>query len=342
MLKMDTIGKAFMLAGVLGGCAADADQPELATAEQAISATPEVIADEQLLPIGVTVSGNTAFWVSAPLDSTGPSTIFATAKDGSEPVSIFEADVIDIGILGADANRLYWPMGSINEGVGGIQSKAKSGGPVTDLVSNRRVFAITLDSNNIYGASPDNNGQLIRVNKSGGPVTVLASNLGAGFDNIPVLGTNDNRLVFTQSTFETECDGRVGSIAKTGGAVTTVASGICNLIMIAVDGQTVYWTDYNSETNTGRVLRKRLNSTAAPVVIDTIAARPLFLKQDPFFLYYVSSDNGVDSIHRLPKLFSGRTTLVTDQEFVSWLDVDQGHVYWTTILDGSVKRAAKF
>jgi hypothetical protein len=328
-----------LLATTVTACAVDAG--ELATTEQAVVQTPEVLATGQDLPLSVVVGATKVYWVNAPNFGEDPASILSTPKAGGAGGIVVESDIPNMGTLRLDSERLYWPMGAVEPGVGGVQSRRKGHGPVTDLVQNRRVFHIALAGDYIYLATPDDGGQIQRIAKTGGALTTLAKDVGPGLDNIPFIAVSGDRVVFSQSTFDDECDGRVRSVPVTGGPITTLDSGICNLFALVADGRSVYWAEYDSEINTGRVMRVKLDAGGGPTVLDTVAAQPMFLARDGHHVYYTTWDGANGEVRRVAKRSGASEALATEQLLPFSIDVDPTHVYWTTLFDGEVKRVAK-
>lgn len=310
--------------------------------ESAVCTPPTVIATGQTAPLSVVVDDHAAYWVNAIGFGEEPGNIMAAPKAGGGPVQLFEEQVPDIGFLMVDATRLYWGMGAAEPGVGGIQAKPKAGGAPVDIVTGLRVFAAALSDRDIFFASPDDGGKLLRVRKTGGSITTLASQVGPGLDNVPMIALTNHKVFFTQASFEEECDGMVRFVPRTGGSLTTVATGICNLIGLAADATAVYWSEFDSATQTGRIMKLSAPYTGASTVLDTVALQPNLIASDDAWLYYAATDEeGAGSITRVAKSGSQRQVLAEEQQLPLSVAVDRAHVYWTTVLDGEVKRAAK-
>lgn len=316
----------------------EGDEPT-SKAESAIVTPPTVIATEQTVPVGVVVDAHNAYWVNAIGFGEEPGNIMATPKAGGGPVQLFQEQVAAIGFLMIDATRIYWSMGATEPGVGGIQAKAKTGGPPVDLVTGLRVFAAVLSDKDIFFASPDDGGKILRVKKTGGPITTLASNLGPGLDNVPTIALASNKVFFTQSTFGVECDGAVRFVPRTGGPVTNVAQNICHLIGLAADATAIYWSEFDSATETGRIMKMSAPYTGTPTVLDTVSIQPNLIAIDDAWVYYAATGDGI--VARVAKNGCQRQVLADEQQFPTSVAVDGTHAYWTTLLDGEVKRVAK-
>jgi hypothetical protein len=92
----------------------------------------------------------------------------------------------------------------------------------------------------------------------------------------------------------------------------------------------------------GRVVRLDAPFTGAPVVLATMLEAPLFLALDSDTVYFsAGGPEDVGKIRRVQKRGGGRRLLATDQTFPASIAIDKAHVYWTTILDGEVKRVPK-
>jgi hypothetical protein len=314
---------------------------DVATDEAAL-AIPTVIASGQDTPLGVIADATTAYWVNAINFTADPYDIAATAKAGGQPVRVLESAIPNVGQLSQDESRLFWPVGAAEPNVGGLFSRPKASGPVTTLVANLRVFHAVPSGTVIYFISPDDGGFIGRVSKSGGPVTKLATNLGDGLDNIPILAVTRDRIVFTQSTFGVDCDGRVRSLPKSGGPVTTHASDICHLFYLGADTLFAFWTESNAETGVGRLMRLWLGGPAAPIELDTVAGQATFLATDLIAVYYQAAlDDGTTALRRVTKFGDTAATIATDDTLAFSLALDDAFAYWTSPFTGDVKRVRR-
>lgn len=310
--------------------------------EAAIVTPPTVIATEQTVPLSVVVDASTAYWINAIGFGEEPGNIMAAPKAGGGPVQLFQEQVPDIGLLMLDATRIYWSMGATEPGVGGIQAKAKTGGAPVDIVTGLRVFAAALSDRDIFFASPDDGGKILRVKKTGGPITTLASNVGPGLANVPMIALTNYKVFFSQSTFDVECDGKVSFIPRTGGPITDVATNICHLIGLAADTTAVYWSEFDSATQTGRIMKLNAPYTGTPTALEAVAVQPSLIAIDDAWVYYAATDEeGTGRIARVAKNGKQRHVLADEQLFPASVAVDRQHVYWSTLLDGEVKRVAK-
>jgi hypothetical protein len=328
----------------LASCVASVeDEPVVAEDVAAVVVPPQLIAAGQNAPVAVQVDNRTAYWVNSRVFEGEPGDIRSAPKVGGGPVRDFEEKILDIGFILLDDKRVYWTQGGATPGVGGIRSKAKIGGDAVDLVANRRVFAMALADTQIYFASPDNGGQILRVAASGGTLTVLASNVAPGLDNTPLVAIGGDKVFFTQSEFEVDCVGLVRYVPRNGGTVKNVAKEVCGLLGLAADETAVYWTEFDSEAGIGRVMKMNAPFTGTAIVLGQLAIQPTFLALDGGSLYYSAGgpfDAGI--IVRIPKAGIGlRRTLAVEQQFPVTPTVDGTHVYWATLLDGEVKRVPK-
>jgi hypothetical protein len=319
----------------------EGDEPA-STDESAIVTPPTVIATGQTAPLSVVVDAHTAYWVDAIGFGEEPGNIMSAPKAGGGPVQLFEEQIPDLGFLMVDATRIYWGMGATVPGVGGIQAKAKWGGATVDIVTGLRVFATALSDRDIFFASPDDGGKILRVKKTGGPITTLASNVGPGLANVPMIALANHNVFFSQSSFGVECDGMVRFVPRTGGQITDVATEICHLIGLAADPTAVYWSEFDSATQTGRIMKMNAPYTGTPTVLDAVAIQPNLIAIDDAWVYYAATDEeGGGLIARVAKNGEQRQLLAEGQQLPLSVAVDRRHVYWTTVLDGEVKRVAK-
>jgi hypothetical protein len=302
----------------------------------------EVLSTGQELPGDLEVDGDDLYWVNATNAGLDPGVVRSVGKRGGSPTDV-ERGIQDVGEIELDAERIYWSAGAAVAGVGGIRSRPKAGGPIIDVVRDMRVFQLDLLGDDIVFASPDRGGRILRVPKAGGPITTLAEALGSGLDNTPLLAIAGGYIFFTQATLKVACDGRVRAVPQGGGPVTTIADGVCHLIGLEADERAVYWTEFDEGKRRGRLLARSAPFTGAATVLAEFPDQPLFLALDDDNVY-CTSGRGKDPkgrIHRIPKAGGPARVLATDQLLPSSLALDATHVYWTTALDGEVKRIAR-
>jgi hypothetical protein len=329
MIRMLTAGS--VCAGLLcslASCVTSVEDDLLVAEDVAASIVPpHLIALGQNAPVAVQVDDNTAYWVNSRVFEGEPGDIRAAPKEG----------------VGRIRNkRIYWTQGGADPGIGGIRSKAKIGGAAVDVVANRRVFALAILDPRIYFASPDDGGQILRVEKTGGAITALASNVEPGLDNTPLVAIGGDNVFFTQSEFGVDCVGLVRSVPKNGGTVRNIAKDVCGLLGLAADATAVYWTDVDPEAGVGRVMKQNAPFSGTPIVLDTLTMRPTFLALDDTSVYYSAGAPGeAGIIAKVSKAGGLRRTLAVEQQFPVTPTVDGTHVYWSTLLDGEVKRVPK-
>jgi hypothetical protein len=304
-------------------------------------AVPTVLASGQEIPMDVAVDDTSVYWGNATDFGLGPIVIRSTPKAGGGPLTDVATGVIGLSDFSLDATRVFWGEGAAEPGVGGVRSTPKGGGALTDLLDDVRAFQLLLEGNNLYVASPDAGGRLLKLPKAGGATTTLAV-VGPGLSNTPALALGGDNLFFTQSTFDVECDGRVSYVPKVGGAAVSIADGICGLLSIKADAFAVYWAQWDEAAQVGKIVRKTAPFTiGAPTTLATLSTRPTYLAIDAFDVYYVAGGPADDgSVRRVSKFGGGRRTLATGQVLPLSIALDKHFVYWTTF-DGEVKRVAK-
>ncbi len=324
-------------AALEAGAAPEADDDAALAALPA----PTVLASGQEFPVELSVDAGAAYWVSATDFGLGPSAIRSTPKAGGGPVTDVLAGVPEVSALDVAGGRVFVGVGAAEPGVGGVQSAPAAGGPVADLLGGTRAFQVAIEGSTLYVASPDAGGRLLTLPASGGPAATLAE-VGPGLDNTPALALGGDKVFFTQSTFEVDCDGKVSFVPKAGGAPVAIAAGICGLLGMEADAHAVYWAQWDAATGVGKIVKKAAPFGAGtPVTLAELHARPTFLALDPLDVYYVTGVPGEDGrVRRVSKFGGRRRTLAAGQEFPTSVAVDKHHVYWTTF-DGGVKRVAK-
>lgn len=142
--------------------------------------------------------------------------------------------------LAADTATVYWGD------AGGIHSIPRTGGTPTTLAAAGPGNSLAVDSTNIFWV--DTSGGVMKAALTGGPTTSIAQ---VSIFN----GNSADRLVLdSTSVYWTEYDttaGKIRKVAKTGGAVATLASNLALPLGIAVDATDVYWSTINTIQKVG-------------------------------------------------------------------------------------------
>jgi hypothetical protein len=102
-------------------------------------------------------------------------------------------------------------------------------------------FDLHVDASSAYWIDGE---KIMSVTKAGGgsPIEVARAP-----DPITAIALDDTDVFFVVRG--TGANGRVVRVAKTGGELTTLASGQANPLAIALDRDRVYWTTFGTSTN---------------------------------------------------------------------------------------------
>lgn len=137
-----------------------------------------------------------------------------------------------VGDLAVDHTRLYW----LEVNNGSVQSAPKTGGAITTLVTGQPgALRIALDATDVYWSSawssaPGNT--IMRVPKLGGTPTVVTDTGGPAY-----IALDDTRVYWLNRN-----EGTISSVAKSGGAVTRLAT-LSNAVAFSVAGGQLYFGD---------------------------------------------------------------------------------------------------
>lgn len=164
-----------------------------------------------------------------------------------------------VGALAVDDSRVYWieKPGAVGGANGAIRSIAKSGGPITNLLTiaaGRDTRDMALDNTDIYFLTGSNG--LSKVSKLGGPETNITNQFGIPVGGGVRRGNNPLDLSFDRgmsrlyvSNLDTQGFGSIQSVSKFGGTVTTLRQAD-NLGDIIGGRRSVYWF----EGDTGQIV----------------------------------------------------------------------------------------
>ncbi len=212
---------------------------------------------------------------------------------GGGSISMVNQNVSYPVFIAVDSNSLYWIENDFN-GTGALKKISFSDSPITTLVSGINSQYMALDTNNIYFVNTTSSGAILeKISKSGGTPTPLATNsvsIGSGIyvdsdyvyfsDSaikkvdvngvaVSTLGAGHITGITSDGTYLYWTDysgGTINKMAKTGGAVTVLASGLNNPTGIATDGINVYWIEFG---NPGGVKKTSVNVGGAITTFST-------------------------------------------------------------------------
>ena len=195
--------------------------------------SPITLASGQFQPFATAADNTGVYWVSGeggggigllehvPLEG-GSSTILVM---GSAP------DMGEVGDIALDDTNVYWG------GFSDVWTMPRGGGQpvmVCQFLDGSSPSSIVVDETTVY--MNNNVGTLLAVPKTGGTPVTLANQV-SQTSSTGRLAVDSNYVYWTDPFA-----GTVERVAKTGGSVTTIASGQNSPLGIAVSGGNVYWT----------------------------------------------------------------------------------------------------
>jgi hypothetical protein len=193
---------------------------------------------------GLEVDDTFVFWA----DDDG---LKRATKDGLSTVTLVTTDVND---LTTDVSHVYWSGGEI--GSASIKRVGKNGGASQTLASGLNYPRdLAVDESFVYWADSDSIRRMPKIGGAAAPTTSY-SNSGT---QVAHLAVRDSRLFWTETDSAGSIgSGKVRSASKTGGAQSSIATGLSGPGGINIDGQYAYWGDGDGI--------KRVGLSAAPGV----------------------------------------------------------------------------
>lgn len=120
-----------------------------------------------------------------------------------------------------------------------------------------------------------------------------------------------------------------------GSGVATFAAGALTR-GVAVDGSSVYWTEYDTAGNNDGIVKKAPRAGGPPTTLASTQADPTDIAADGTNVYWLNT--GDQTVMRVPVAGGSPTTLASQQAGVRHIAVDDTSVYWTDFDGGTVMK----
>ncbi|MCK9423782.1 MAG: DUF5050 domain-containing protein [Bacteroidales bacterium] len=201
-------------------------------------------------PRAIAVDASSVYWIERNNGSNG--SLKKVPVNGGDVTTLVTGLRNAQNHMALDANNIYWGDGKAGGG-GEIKKVSKNGGTVTSLVSTGILnlkTAIAVDETFVYFYDDLNHIKTVPVN--GGAVTTIGT------------GTPEAYALYGSDIYWIEYgSGTVKKMPKSGGTVTTLATGSNSPSNLAVDGTSVFWIEFN---NPGRVMKVPVGGGTSTIV----------------------------------------------------------------------------
>jgi hypothetical protein len=272
------------------------------------------------------VDGNDLYWLEHGDLMDGPGRLMRMRTCGGEPAQVAPTANYP-GSLVIDDAQAYWTGWDPSTQIGSLATAPLSGGMLSTLASSYRADSLAVSGGNVYWADDESvdrtsrsggsvatlaSGQfpqglladatsLVWTNSAargwwvavmplaGGAVTTLASGTSGNLGFSDAIALDGAHVYFTAFAPGYGGVGAVLGVARTGGAVSTLASGI-HPTGLVLDGTNLYWGQ-GSDVGTGEIVRLA-TSGGTPVTLATgMQDVPQVLAVDSTRVYWISGSN---------------------------------------------------
>ena len=319
------------------------------------------LAQRQNQPSSLTVTGTSVYWTNlagcAADGSACSGTVAKVSLDGSGAMSLATGQSLPSAIVASDAG-VYWVDDNAS---GTVKTCALAGCPIAPIslaTGQDNPDSIAVDDHNVYWTNAGTGG-------SEGTGTVMKAPLGGGKATTLASGQNFPASIVVQGEFVYWANRGIGSSAGSGGtivkctlpdcdgsdggdggaAVTLLASNQ-NAASLAVEGESLYWTNAGPPSFSGTVMKCALPDCApnGGKALTTLAAEqslPYGIAVDDTYVYWVTEGGNVMrcKLGGCPIVDGKVPPLVTGQNVSAGIAVHDKSIYWTNFADpGSVMK----
>lgn len=287
---------------------------------------PEVIAENQVAPRGISAFAGEVFWVNEGVfGQTNAGQLRKATAGGTVQTLVPKTDQPSGVVAGAGfvEPTVFWIAGGL---LGELRQIAATGAPPTSIISVQDVpYDIALAGDHVFVGTRSTLYSKLLTNTSG--LTTLAGGYANG---VTAIAADATRAYFGART--TSGSWIVASVPRAGGTVTNLATGTAQIRDLAVDATHVYWL------RNDQLLRVALTGGETEIV------KTFTFPQYPWALairdgkVFVATNQGVinptgatGQIIAIDAVTKVATVLATDQAEPSAIAVDSAYVYWTNL-----------
>lgn len=287
------------------------------------------IAKDQARPGRIVVDSDHIYWVSFGITTNG--SVMRLAKSGGDPQVLATAQSSPLGLV-VDDEAVYWTNAGA-DGEGAVIRLAKAGGqPVALVTGLSSPGELAADEDHLYWTSKS--AGVERIAKLGGHAETLVS---ANAVSVGIAVDEDSVY------FGNLLAGEIQSVAKTGGAVTTLAStSLKEIPGMQLEGNTLFWHDGNTDS-----LMQMPTTGGTPAALYAASYEMAYFAVTPttLFVAHLGQPLGVPpgpgSIRQFDRA-SRTDKSITPPVAGNWgIAVDARTVYWTNNFRGTVNAVAR-
>jgi hypothetical protein len=285
-----------------------------------------VLADGQADPHSIAIDSTYVYWLGSRFGRFG--TVSSVRKDGTDLTVLASTDALHAAIALDEAN-VYWTKMRATTGDGAaVLAVPKQGGEPVTLATDQlfRVAGIAVDDSHAYWLAGQD---VLSVPKAGGAATVLASSAWQG----STVAVDESLVYAVNGCACAMLEGQLIAAPKEGGGAQELEAVYGWFpATLAVGASHVFWL-----AQPDRLMRTSKDGNTSEVILESDTSFRDAIALDATDAYVVDRAG----IVRVPKAGGSAERVVTEDNAINSLAVDETKLYWIDASEGRIMVADK-